>query len=135
MDRLEEIHPGAETFNPAHFRLDGLQTVEPDPQLLSKRRTPDEFDAASVERRVEDLHAVTKLAGATEEDLGVKNLAFAAAGDLIGGRCGHRRALRPTGVAAFNYRSVSDAVQRISATGWITAQAMRTPLLPLGSVM
>jgi hypothetical protein len=39
---------------------------------------------------------------------------------------GHRR--------RFNQASISDEFYRTSATGRITAQAMRAPLLPLGSV-
>jgi hypothetical protein len=70
-----------------------------------------------------------------QRNLGFENVPFAAAWGQTCKMCGHQRPLRSRGVRRFNYRSVSDSVQRISATGWMTAQAMRAPLLPLGSVM
>ncbi len=43
MNRLKEVHAGAETVDPAHFGLERMKPVELHPKLLAKRRPFDEL--------------------------------------------------------------------------------------------
>src|SRR6185503_7090795 len=79
MDRVHEVQPGDEAFDPAHLGLERLKPVELDPQPLVELWPLDEFDAASVERGVVGPNVIVELSRATERHFGVDGDAFASA--------------------------------------------------------
>ena len=79
MNWLTEIDSGDEAFDPADFGLEGLQTIELDPQLLVHLGTLDKLHSAAVERGVIYPHAIVQLARSAETDKRIERDAFAPA--------------------------------------------------------
>lgn len=66
MDRPDELHSDIVPVHPADIRLDGIDRVELDPDHFVEARALDEFEPASIGRRVVDVDPVMALTAAPE---------------------------------------------------------------------
>jgi len=70
MNRVFKFQANVEATNPTDYRFQGLQTLEPDPNMFVQLGAFDKFRFAAMGRNIEDFYAITPVSGAPKRDLG-----------------------------------------------------------------
>ena len=84
MDWVFKLEADLEAANPADHRPQGIQTLEPDPDMLVQRGALDEFRFAAKGRNIEDFDAIAAMSRASKRDLRGQPKSDAPARILVG---------------------------------------------------